>query len=193
MPPLPPPPPPAGDKSRKGSVDAPIEDLIALINAQSDVYTTSSCSGRISVFAEPNQVGGGGRQISGVRATPVCPVDPAGIFPESACRHYFNPSPLQSLPCQSTRAAGKKGGEWVFASHERSDPEQVLARVKERACSGAHRVGGKEGGRCWPGSRRGRAQVSMHVGGLHRGGRRPTFCLGSRRGTCSGTHRVSVR
>lgn len=47
---------PTGDKSRKGSVDAPIEGLIALINARGDVYTTSSCSGRISVFAEPNEV-----------------------------------------------------------------------------------------------------------------------------------------
>ena len=30
----------------------------------------------------------------------------------------------------------------MFASHERSDPEQVLARVKERACSGQYACGG---------------------------------------------------
>ena len=43
----------AGDRSRKGSVDAPIVELVELINAQADVYTTSSCSGRITVFGEP--------------------------------------------------------------------------------------------------------------------------------------------
>lgn len=42
---------------------------------------------------------------------------------------------------QSTRAAGKKGGEWVFASHERSDPEEVLERARERACSGVDQGG----------------------------------------------------
>ena len=55
----------SGDKSRKGSVDAPIEGLIELINSRGDVYTTSSCSGRISVFAEPNEVRG---HISSFRA-----------------------------------------------------------------------------------------------------------------------------
>ena len=79
-------------------MDAPIVSLIELINAQPDLFTTSSCSGRVSVFAEPTE---------------------------------------------ATRAAGKKGGEWVFASHERSDPDEVLRSIKERmgtgAASGLHR------------------------------------------------------
>lgn len=37
------------DLSRKGSVDAPVEDLVKLINAQKDLFTTSSCSGRIII------------------------------------------------------------------------------------------------------------------------------------------------
>lgn len=37
------------DLSRKGSVDAPILDLVNFINAQPDFFTTSSCSGRIIV------------------------------------------------------------------------------------------------------------------------------------------------
>lgn len=37
------------DKSPKGSIDAPIQDLIHLINSISDYMTTSSCSGRISI------------------------------------------------------------------------------------------------------------------------------------------------
>lgn len=40
------------DHSKKGSFDAPIHDLIVLINTQKDFFTTSSCSGRILVFTE---------------------------------------------------------------------------------------------------------------------------------------------
>jgi tRNA wybutosine-synthesizing protein 3 len=39
----------AVDLSRKGSIDAPILDLVAFINNQSNYFTTSSCSGRIIV------------------------------------------------------------------------------------------------------------------------------------------------
>lgn len=38
------------DKSPKGSVDLPIRDLVSLINLHRDYCTTSSCSGRISLF-----------------------------------------------------------------------------------------------------------------------------------------------
>lgn len=40
------------DLSPKGSVDAPIRELIDEINALDGLVTTSSCSGRISVFLE---------------------------------------------------------------------------------------------------------------------------------------------
>jgi tRNA wybutosine-synthesizing protein 3 len=40
------------DLSPKGSVDAPIRDLIGEINSLDGLVTTSSCSGRISVFLE---------------------------------------------------------------------------------------------------------------------------------------------
>ncbi|MFP4111531.1 MAG: tRNA wybutosine-synthesizing 3 family protein [Candidatus Woesearchaeota archaeon] len=38
------------DKSKKGSVDSDILDLINLINSKKDYYTTSSCSGRIMLI-----------------------------------------------------------------------------------------------------------------------------------------------
>lgn len=87
----------AGDRSRAGGVDAPIRDLIELLNRHPHLYTTSSCSGRITVFAAPD----------------------AG-----------------------TRAAKKKGGEWVFASHERVTYAQVreagaAAASHRTACAGA--------------------------------------------------------
>ena len=40
------------DLSRKGSVDEPIRELVDYINELDSFYTTSSCSGRITVFSE---------------------------------------------------------------------------------------------------------------------------------------------
>ena len=42
----------SADKSRKGSVDAPIRELVDRINASDAMFTTSSCSGRVSLVAE---------------------------------------------------------------------------------------------------------------------------------------------
>lgn len=38
------------DKSRKGSIDTPILDLVTKINVRNEYYTTSSCSGRVLVI-----------------------------------------------------------------------------------------------------------------------------------------------
>jgi len=43
------------DKSRKGSIDKPILQLIEYINSLNNYYTTSSCSGRIYLFTEANK------------------------------------------------------------------------------------------------------------------------------------------
>lgn len=40
------------DLSRKGSVDDAIVPMVELLNSMEEYYTTSSCSGRISVFSE---------------------------------------------------------------------------------------------------------------------------------------------
>ncbi|KAI9313686.1 methyltransferase TYW3-domain-containing protein [Dichotomocladium elegans] len=40
------------DKSPKGFIDAPILNLIHIINQHPDYYTTSSCSGRIAIYCE---------------------------------------------------------------------------------------------------------------------------------------------
>ncbi|RKP12547.1 tRNA wybutosine-synthesizing protein, partial [Piptocephalis cylindrospora] len=41
------------DRSPKGYVDAPLLPLLELINAQADYVSTSSCSGRVVVYADP--------------------------------------------------------------------------------------------------------------------------------------------
>lgn len=40
------------DLSRKGSVDDAITPMVKLLNSTDEYYTTSSCSGRISMFSE---------------------------------------------------------------------------------------------------------------------------------------------
>lgn len=42
------------DLSRKGSIDEPIRSLVTLINSNSFYYTTSTCSGRISLIEKPH-------------------------------------------------------------------------------------------------------------------------------------------
>lgn len=44
------------DISRKGSIDEPIVDLVHYINKSDEYFTTSSCSGRIYVYEERNEV-----------------------------------------------------------------------------------------------------------------------------------------
>ncbi|KAK9916814.1 hypothetical protein WJX75_007384 [Coccomyxa subellipsoidea] len=81
-----------GDKSRAGGVDAPIADLVALLNAWPNIFTTSSCSGRVSVFAEPTD---------------------------------------------ATRAAGKKGGEWIYVTHGIADADEIISLVQSGCSNGA--------------------------------------------------------
>ena len=45
------------DLSRKGSIDAPIVDLTQIINNHPDLFTLSSCSGRIVVLRESSESG----------------------------------------------------------------------------------------------------------------------------------------
>lgn len=40
------------DNSRKGSVDEPIIELVEFINGCEDLFTTSSCSGRVAVISQ---------------------------------------------------------------------------------------------------------------------------------------------
>lgn len=43
------------DRSKKGSVDKGIKDLIDTINKKEDLYTTSSCSGRMMLYTKPER------------------------------------------------------------------------------------------------------------------------------------------
>ncbi|KAF2130838.1 hypothetical protein P153DRAFT_430144 [Dothidotthia symphoricarpi CBS 119687] len=75
------------DLSPKGSVDEPIRDLIDEINSLDGLVTTSSCSGRISVFLE-------GRKTDSESAQ----------LPEDGVESRAGPG-------------GKGGGAWLYISH----------------------------------------------------------------------------
>lgn len=83
------------DLSPKGSVDQAIKDLIDRINALEGIVTTSSCSGRISVFLE-------GHKQSIAAAESHCDDNESFVSEASA-----------AVP------GGKgMGGRWLFTSHE---------------------------------------------------------------------------
>ena len=148
-------------------MDAPIQGLIALINAQSDVYTTSSCSGRISVFAEPNQVGGGGRQSLGH----TCSGRTSGFAEPNqvvSCLPFFNASPLHlTLPAHaSSWQEGRRVGVCeprTFGPGTGAGQSQGESVLRSVCMRGLHKGGGRAS--CWLVSRRGRAQVSTGVCG----------------------------
>lgn len=86
------------DLSPKGSIDAPIRDLISEINVNDGIVTTSSCSGRISVFLE-------GRKAD----------SNAPAFVEDSEESRAGPG-------------GKGGGgTWLFISHEPIDVSDTVS------------------------------------------------------------------
>lgn len=78
------------DLSPKGSIDEPLLDLIGLINAHPDMVTTSSCSGRLSVFLEGSKIFSSGN------------------------------TSISSNNVQQPQKVGGKGlgGKWLYISHE---------------------------------------------------------------------------
>ncbi|PNS14818.1 hypothetical protein CAC42_2047 [Sphaceloma murrayae] len=89
------------DASPKGSVDAPIQSLISDINAIDSLVTTSSCSGRIAIFAH------------GLKSNPVPDID---LSHENTDTNTITPT--KAAPSQTSTAQGKGTGAWLFVSHE---------------------------------------------------------------------------
>ncbi|KAL9625632.1 MAG: hypothetical protein Q9160_000345 [Pyrenula sp. 1 TL-2023] len=85
------------DASPKGSVDEEIRDLIDFVNALEGYVTTSSCAGRITVYAEGQK---------------------------KARAHKDSSSPSRSRPETATTGGKGGGGRWLFVSHEPVDSRQ---------------------------------------------------------------------
>jgi tRNA wybutosine-synthesizing protein 3 len=104
------------DKSPKGSVDAPIQSLVDLLNAHPSFATLSSCSGRIALYdAELTlTVNGNGEEDT----------DTTAVGDE-------HDAPRQTASPQTPQHNGKGGrtGGWLLAAHDPVDPHHVLSLI----------------------------------------------------------------
>lgn len=102
------------DKSRAGGVDAPIADLIARINLHPFFFTTSSCSGRISIFSENSGTPKGDGTVGGS-------MESGDGVAEVAQNGDFD------IESKKTKKKKLKGGDWVYVSHETALEQEVIS------------------------------------------------------------------
>ena len=95
------------DRSVKGTIDEPISDLISEINAYDGLVTTSSCSGRISVFLEGESEGGHEDNQSDIAVS-------GGNDQEDTFRSTGKKAEKK-----------RKGGKWLYINHAALDPESA--------------------------------------------------------------------
>lgn len=98
------------DASPKGSVDEPIRGLVGDINRIGALCTTSSCSGRISVY-----------------------VDGANILSQPT-----KSLPSGETAVNSANSTGKGGGRWAFVSHEPLSNQNSAATQSFHKLFGLH-------------------------------------------------------
>ena len=112
------------DRSRKGGVDEPVRELIEFLNTRAHYVTTSSCSGRISVFG----------------SSPLCKPQEEGSAAEpsegTAAEHGSEAAEVRGVGERVAGIAGgsdervakafAKSGEWMFVSHDAVEPRDVL-------------------------------------------------------------------
>lgn len=111
------------DASPKGSIDVPIRGLIDRINALEGVMTTSSCSGRISVFLEGTKGDHGGNvgKLNGVDHEGwIDVIDQVDIVvsESSANTKETEETSSKQVPRRVVPGGKGNGGRWLFVSHE---------------------------------------------------------------------------
>lgn len=86
------------DLSKKGSIDAPIVGLVECLNESEPYYTTSSCSGRILLYADQ------------VRSAP-----------------HSAPWTVMRCASSQSSGVRKKGCHWLLISHEPVSMTQLVS------------------------------------------------------------------
>ncbi|KAL9108882.1 MAG: hypothetical protein Q9227_006413 [Pyrenula ochraceoflavens] len=99
------------DASPKGSVDEGVRELIEYINSQEGWVTTSSCAGRISVFAEGRKEGPGTTTTTTTTTT----IDDEGEVEENRDEGAVGKSKQEVVATASGKGGG---GRWLLVSHE---------------------------------------------------------------------------
>ncbi|CUS09431.1 unnamed protein product [Tuber aestivum] len=112
---------PGPDASPKGSIDIHILPLINRLNEHHKIITTSSCSGRMSVFLE------GSKKLAGTDSEAI------GEGPE--------PDEKAEFPSGSAGMGGKGGGKWLFVSHDPVDCIDMTPREVSHMLLGGHTLG----------------------------------------------------
>lgn len=120
----------ATDKSPKGTLDAPIIPLLNAINSHPNYYTTSSCSGRISIFSHPVNKPKGGTWLFITH-------DPADL--DSVLSLLFFPT--HSTPSSPTRDQLVFRFEPLIVAVECRDVESAEALVSIAVSSGLRESG----------------------------------------------------
>jgi tRNA(Phe) wybutosine-synthesizing methylase Tyw3 len=111
------------DKSRKGGVDAPIAALITRINSHPLFFTTSSCSGRVSIFSEASSLRtvGSTQAQEDVTATNLC-------TPETNIEEDGNQK--MDTDTKKKKKKKKKGGDWVYVTHDAAIADELIKEVQ---------------------------------------------------------------
>ncbi|GJP83381.1 hypothetical protein CLOP_g13542 [Closterium sp. NIES-67] len=119
------------DRSLKGGLDAPIADLVAEINGHDDLFTTSSCSGRISLLLEPHA------PAAAAAAAGAGAGSGAGAGGPSGGEEGEGPGEGAGGETRVKKKA--RGGEWLLVSHDPIDPTDLVRAVfaTSTACAGA--------------------------------------------------------
>jgi len=99
------------DKSKKGSFDAPIADMLEHLNLHADYVSTSSCSGRIAVFWEN----------TAPDAAACGPGDPALVPGEDG--------PAEGAGGARRHKKGGLGGQWLLCRHGTVSAEDVRSAL----------------------------------------------------------------
>ncbi|KAH6558001.1 hypothetical protein KP509_1Z082800 [Ceratopteris richardii] len=110
---------PLPDKSRKGGVDDPILPLITRINKHPSYFTTSSCSGRISISISAEEL------ISRADMAKTTHVDGDELH------EHENRTEVENNVNEKKKKnkKKKKGGDWSFVSHSQVDADEVIHSV----------------------------------------------------------------
>mmetsp|Transcript_2053 Transcript_2053/g.7441 ORF Transcript_2053/g.7441 Transcript_2053/m.7441 type:complete len:285 (+) Transcript_2053:80-934(+) len=121
------------DRSKKGGVDAPIIDLVQFLNTPGSPFvTSSSCSGRVAIFAGPPACELPGAVVTGAEAQPGRESADGGSGAAAA-------EVERNARTEGKNSGGSgddvwlKGGEWLFVSHEplgQEERQEVYAALE---------------------------------------------------------------
>lgn len=106
------------DASPKGTLDVHLLALIDVINAHDDMVTTSSCSGRLSVFLEGEKV----------LSSPSTSESGISVRPEQQQQQQRDEEEEESISTSAAAATDRAkiggkglGGKWLYITHEPSE------------------------------------------------------------------------